>query len=176
MSSLRVTCPVMRQDAPRIEEIMGGVNRYQVVVLVDPSEPTLPRWYECHCEGKATWPSVWRVRDQWPGKLGVWFRELAAAGREPQEVVLLTGIDGRTAGRLVSFLIRETVRMAGGEPPWLCNMLLRNVGGVGRPISVITTDGVVETFPSVAALARRDGVDRSARAHWPMIDRERRSP
>lgn len=142
-----------------------------VVALYDPLEPSLPRWIEAHCEGRPAWPTVWKYRDRVPHPLAVWFRALDAAGRTPEERVVLAGIGRLAAKRLAVFLVAETCRMAGcapgDAPDFLCNTLPLNLGRGGRRVIVIDPSGNVESYPSISAWSRSDGVNRTSR--WPGV-------
>ena len=102
-----------------------------------------------------------------PGKLATRFRELAAQGREPAERILLgrtVALTLKAALSLAKFRIAEICRAATGNPDQMADFsmidLPHNVGGRGRPTAVVGEDGTVESFPSIAALARAAGLAR----------------
>lgn len=141
--------------------------QYQVVELYDALDPLLPRYVCAQRQGRAAWRVTWENRDKLPGKLAVWFRELAAEGREPAERVLLGGGVGltlKTSLSLAAFRVAEINRAATGSADEMADFLMmdppENVGGRGRPTAVVGQDGSVQTFPSIAALARAAGLAR----------------
>ena len=146
---------------------MPASANYQVIELIDPLEPDLPRYVCAQRQGKAAWRVTWENRDKLPGKLAAWFGKLATEGREPAERVLLgrsVGLTLKTALSLAAFRIAEICRAATGDPNEMADFLMidppENVGGRGRPTAVVAKDGSVQTFPSIAALARAAGLAR----------------
>jgi hypothetical protein len=140
---------------------------YQVIELYDVADPLLPRYVCAQRQGRADWRITWENRDKLPGKLAAWFRQLAGEGREPGERVLLgrsVGLTMKTALALAAFRVAEINRMATGRPDEMADFLTidppENVGGRGRPTAVVAEDGSVQTFPSIAALARAVGLAR----------------
>ena len=88
-------------------------------------------------------------------------------GREPAERILLgrsVGLTLKTALSLAEFRISEICRAATGNPDDMADFLMidppENMGGRGRPTAVVGEDGSVESFPSIAALARAAGLAR----------------
>ena len=141
--------------------------QYQVVELYDVADPMLPRYVCAQRQGQSAWQVTWENRDKLPGKLAEWFRQLAAEGREPAERVLLgrgVGLAMKTALSLAAFRVSEINRAATGDPNEMADFLMMdpptNVGKSGRPTAVVGRDGTVETFPSIAALARAAGLAR----------------
>jgi hypothetical protein len=141
--------------------------QYQVVELYDVADPVLPRYVCAQRQGHSTWRVTWENRDKLPGKLAAWFRQLASEGREPVERVLLgrgVGLTLKTALALAAFRVAEINRAATGSPDQMADFLTidppENVGGRGRPTAVVGQDGTVQTFPSIAALARAAGLAR----------------
>ena len=139
--------------------------RYQVVELYDVADPALPRYVCAQRQGQGAWRVTWENRDNLPGKLAAWFRQLAAEGREPAERIVLgrgVGLPMNTAFSLAAFRVAEICRAATGSPDQMADFLMmdppENVGKRGRPTAVVGPDGSVETFPSIAALARAAGV------------------
>jgi hypothetical protein len=127
----------------------------------------LPRYVCAQRQGQSAWRVTWENRDKLPGKLAAWFRELAAEGREPAQRVLLgrgVALTMRTAFALAAFRVGEINRAATGDPNEMADFLMidppENVGKRGRPTAVVGKDGSVETFPSIAALARAAGLAR----------------
>ena len=146
---------------------MAERARYQVIELYDTTEPVLPRYVAAQRQGASAWRVTWESRDKLPGKLAAWFRELAAEGREPAERIILgrgVALAMKTALSLAAFRVREINRAATGDPNAMADFLMmdppQNVGGRGRPTAVVGKDGSVETFPSIAALARAAGLAR----------------
>ena len=140
---------------------MAGRANYQAVELYDVLEPALPRHVCAQRQGQSAWRVTWDNRDKLPGKLAAWFRELAAEGREPAERVILgrgVALTMKTAFSLAAFRIAEICRAATGSADQMADFLMmdppENVGKRGRPTSVVGDDGTVQTFPSIAALAR----------------------
>ena len=74
------------------------------------------------------------------------------------------GLTLKTALSLAAFRIAEINRAATGSPEQMADFLMmdppENVGGRGRPTAVVGKDGSVQTFPSIAALARAAGLAR----------------
>ena len=142
--------------------------RFQVIELYDDTTaPRLPRYVAAQRQGESAWRVTWENRDKLPGKLAAWFRQLATEGREPAERVLLgrsVGLTLKTALSLAAFRIAEICRAATGDPNEMADFLMmdppENVGGRGRPTAVVAKDGSVQTFPSIAALARAAGLAR----------------
>ena len=141
--------------------------RYQVIELYDALDLALPRYVGAQRQGQSAWRVTWENRDKLPGKLAGWFRQLASEGREPAERVLLgrgVGLTLKTALALATFRVAEICRAATGSPDEMADFLMMdppdNVGGRGRPTAVVGTDGSVQTFPSIAALARAAGLAR----------------
>jgi hypothetical protein len=146
---------------------MAAKPRYQVIELYDALDPVLPRYVCAQRQGRSAWRVTWENRDKLTGKLAAWFRELAAEGREPAERVLLgrgAGLTLKTAFSLAAFRVAEINRAATGSPDEMADFLMmdspENVGGRGRPTAVVGKDGAVQTFPSIAALARAAGLAR----------------
>lgn len=145
----------------------GGRAAYQVVELYDVLEPALPRLVCAQRQGQSVWRVTWENRDKLPGKLAAWFRAVAAEGREPAERVLLgrgAALTMNTAFSLAEFRIAEICRAATGSADQMADFLMmdppENVGKRGRPTAVVGKDGSVQTFPSIAALARAAGLAR----------------
>ena len=146
---------------------MPARARYQVVELYDVLDPALPRYVSAQRQGQSAWRVTWENRDTLPGKLAAWFRQLAAEGREPAERVVLgrgVALTMKTAFSLAAFRIAEICRAATGSPDEMADFLMmdppENVGKRGRPTAVVGKDGGVQTFPSIAALARAAGLAR----------------
>lgn len=144
--------------------------RFQVIELVDPAEPSLPRFVGAQQQGQSVWRITWQHRDALPGKLPAWFRELSAQGREPIERVLLgrgVGLTERTAFALTKFRISEICRMATGDPSQMADFLCLEPpcrgGGRGgsrhtRPVVIVGPDGERKEYPSVSAMARGEHI------------------
>jgi len=146
---------------------MAANAHYQVVELYDVADPVLPRYVCAQRQGQSAWRTTWENRDKLPGKLAGWFRQLAVEGRVPAERVLLgrgVGLTIKTAFALAAFRVSEINRAATGNPDEMADFLMmdppENVGGRGRPTAVVGKDGSVESFPSIAALARAAGLAR----------------
>jgi len=147
---------------------MANTNaHYQVIELYDAGDPAIPRYVAAQRQGQTAWRTTWEHRDELPGKLAAWFRELAAQGREPAERVLLgrsVALTLTAALALAKFRISEICRATTGSPDEMADFLMidppENVGKRGRPTAVVGKDGSVETFPSIAALARAAGLAR----------------
>jgi len=146
---------------------MSGKACYQVVELYDVLEPALPRHVCAQRQGEQAWRVTWENRDKLPGKLAAWFHKLATEGREPAERVILgrgVALPMKMAISLVAFRVAEICRAATGSADQMADFLMmdppENVGGRGRPTAVVGKDGTVETFPSIAALARAAGLAR----------------
>ena len=150
-----------------MKNLMADRAHYQVIELFDVVEPSLPRYVAAQRQGESAWRITWENRDKLPGKLAAWFRELAGEGREPAERIVLgrgVALTMQTAFSLAAFRIAEICRAATGSPDQMADFLMvdppENVGGRGRPTAVVAEDGSVQTFPSIAALARAAGLTR----------------
>ncbi len=146
---------------------MADRANYQVVELFDVAEPALPRYVCAQRQGEQAWHVTWENKDKLPGKLAAWFRELSAEGREPTERVILgrgVALPMKMAISLVAFRVAEICRAATGSADQMADFLMmdppENVGKRGRPTAIVGKDGSVETFPSIAALARAAGLAR----------------
>jgi hypothetical protein len=144
---------------------MAGQAKFCVYYLASPSDPRLPCWIDYQRCGEHRWRAIYENRDRLPeSRLVHWFRELEG---EPLEVPVLgksVALDQKTAESLVRFLVRETNRMATGNPDeqadFLCNEDHPGGRGCGRPVTRIDADGSVTTWPSVAAAAKALGLAR----------------
>jgi len=121
--------PPRPPECTRIDERRTSwqTHAFQVIELVDPAEPSLPRFVGAQQQGQSVWRITWQHRDALPGKLPAWFRELSAQGREPIERVLLgrgVGLTEKTAFALTKFRISEICRMATGDPSQMADFLV----------------------------------------------------
>jgi hypothetical protein len=121
---------------------MARPDEHMVIGLYDPAEPDTLRYVSVERRGHDRWwKAVWHARDQVSTPLAMWFRTLAAAGREPAETVLL----GRAGvGRRVAL---AAARALGGE---------QGPAGHCRPVTVVG----VGRYESVSAAARALRVSR----------------
>jgi hypothetical protein len=139
--------------------------KWMVSEIVDPREPTLPRYVIAHRQGEAPWLRVWEHRDI-PGRLAAWFKTLAEAKLEPLARPLLghgCALNEETAHAVCQFRISQIRAMSGcppGEwPDFLLNDKPVNCGKRGRPCCVISADGV-KTYPTISSAAAAEGVAR----------------
>jgi len=139
---------------------MAGHAKFCVYYLASPTDPQLPRWIDYQRCGEHRWRAIYEHRDRLPqSPLVRWFGELG--DQEPLEVLVLgksVALDQKTAVALTRFLIRETNRLATGDPDQQADFLTNesNPGGRGRGRTVtrIDANGSVTTWPSVAAAAK----------------------
>ena len=144
---------------------MANRPKFQVYYLASPSDPELPRWIDYQRCGEHRWRPMYENRDRLPdSRLTKWFREL---NEEPLEVPLLgrnVSLDQKSAIELVHFMVRETNRLATGDPDQPADFLLNEHHpggrGCGRQVMRIDADGSVKTWPSVAAAAKELGLVR----------------
>ena len=142
---------------------MANRAKFQVYYLASKADPELPRWIDYQRCGEHRWRALYENRDRLPeSRLIKWFRELKEA---PLEVPLIgknVALDQKSAESLCRFMVRETNRLATGDPDqqadFLCNENHPGGRGCGRQVMRIDTDGSVKTWPSVAAAAESLGV------------------
>ncbi|HWB08632.1 MAG TPA: hypothetical protein VG826_05385 [Pirellulales bacterium] len=131
-----------------------GRPQWRVFELID--DEGLPRYV-----GAGDWRRLWANRDKSGSRLAAWFRELAAAGREPVESnrwVLSMLVDGRTARAIARGRVRQIIQWAGGEHPrWL---LTPRPTGKRRAVARRRQDGTHERFISVSQAGRLTATDR----------------
>ena len=133
--------------------------------IVDPREPTLPRYVIAHRQGEAPWLRVQEVADKLPGKLPAFFRSLSDDGIEPLARPLLghgCALNEQTAHAVCRFRISQIANMSGcAWPVFLLNEKPVNCGKRGRPCTIVGPNGV-KTYPSISNAARAEGVSRPA--------------
>ena len=142
---------------------MAAPAKFQVYYLASPTDPQLPRWIDYQRCGAHRWRAMYDNRDRLPeSRLIRWFREL---NEEPLEVPLVgrnVALDENGAELLCRFMVRETNRLATGDPSqqadFLCNEHHPGGRGCGRQVMRIDADGTVKTWPSVMAAAKELGI------------------
>jgi len=144
---------------------MSAHSKWMVSELVDPREPTLPRYVIAHRQGETPWLHVWRHRDRLETKLAAWMRSLDDDGVEPSARPFLgriVALNEETAHMICRFRLDDISRMAGCEDGWASFILNErpvNCGRRGRPCTIIDGDQV-KTYPSISRAAAAEGVTR----------------
>jgi len=159
---------------------MAGHAKFQVYYLASPSDPQLPRWIDYQRCGEHRWRAMYENRDRLPeSRLIRWFRELKG---EPLEVRMLgrsVALNQKTAVALVRFMVRETNRMATGDPDrqadFLCNENHPGGRGCGRTIMRIDADGSVICVGRGGGKRTWTGAKRDTRAAARALTRPRKS-
>jgi hypothetical protein len=139
--------------------IMARPAATKAYELIDPREPTLPRYV-----GHRPWAERYRVRHHDGSRLGRWFRELDTAGVMPAEsFTWLPNVPTTRpeAERLARVRIEQIARWAGCWPDLPTWLLVDHYGHQTMPVPVtrIDANGKVTTYPTIHAAAR--GVGRS---------------
>lgn len=144
---------------------MAPRAKWMISQLVDPREPTLPRYIIAHRQQEAPWHGVWQNRDKMQTRLAAWMRSLSDDGVEPLARPLLgrtVGLDERTAHAACQFYISQVGKMAGCPPETTPEFLIveQHHGGRNhrRPVTKITRDGTPIIYPAVREAARAEQV------------------
>lgn len=140
---------------------------FYVYYLASPDDPKSPRYFGFQRCGEKRWREIYEHRDQLPeNRLVRWFKELE---QEPIEVPLIgknLALDRPAAESICRFLIRDTNRLATGDPDKLADFLCneKHLGGrhCRREIARIDSTGSVTKWESVFEAAKDLGVSRKS--------------
>lgn len=142
---------------------MPAPGKWAVSQIVDPREPTLPRYIVAHRQSEAPWIRVWEHRNKLQSKLAAWMRALSDDGVEPLARPLLgrsVGLDERSAHAVCQFYISLVSKMAGCGPGTIPDFLIVDVnhGPRRRPVTKVAKDGTPIIYRAVREAARAEGI------------------
>jgi hypothetical protein len=153
---------------------MAGLPTTRAFELVDPREPTLPRFIG-HGSGDCPWWQRWTHRELDGSKLAGWMRDLDAAGILPVEShrwLPRSPMERHDANRLARLRIQAVSTWAGTWPALPDFLLVEHFGRphapnkTPMPVVRLHGDGRAERYASVTQAARARGWTFEAIRHF----------